>query len=313
MVATRTMARRLGLVSLAVLLVAVTGVAWPYRDQIWAYATHLKGSPTHSHPWSPYPPDEAPPVRLAVAGDIGDSGQRQTATADAMIEAGDGDPYDAVLLLGDNVYPAGDPAGLDETILLPFRPILDAGTRLLAILGNHDVKLGHGDDQMRALGMRGRWWATTVGDVTLIGLDSTQAENPEQRAFLERKLAAARTTWKIVALHHPPYSAGYQSSNLENREAFEPLFVRYGVQLVLSGHEHDYQRSIPIDGVTYVVSGAASGTRRTGEDTFTAASWSWNHFLDVSVFEDRLEVRPLNHDLRQFDEVTIPAHPVTER
>jgi hypothetical protein len=81
------------------------------------------------------------------------------------------------------------------------------------------------------------------------------------------------------------------------------------VQLVLSGHEHDFQRSVPINGVTYMVSGAAAGTRRTGEADFTAASWSWNHFLDLSVFPDRLVVKAVNQDLRQFDQITIPASP----
>jgi hypothetical protein len=53
------------------------------------------------------------------------------------------------------------------------------------------------------------------------------------------------------------------------------------------------------------VSGAGSETRRTGRESFTAAAWSWHHFLDVSVYADRLVVRAVNQDLRVFDEVTI--------
>jgi len=81
------------------------------------------------------------------------------------------------------------------------------------------------------------------------------------------------------------------------------------VQLVLSGHEHDYERSRPINGVTYVVSGAGSETRRTGREDFTAAAWSWHHFLDISVYPDRLVVRAVNQDVRVFDEVEIAAGP----
>ena len=86
-----------------------------------------------------------------------------------------------------------------------------------------------------------------------------------------------------------------------------PLFERYGVQLVLSGHDHDYQRSKPINGVTYVVSGGAAGTRRTGSDSFTEVSFSWHHFVDLNVFHDRIVLRAVNQDLRVADEATIPV------
>ena len=85
---------------------------------------------------------------------------------------------------------------------------------------------------------------------------------------------------------------------MDVRRAFTPLFERHGVQLVLSGHDHDYQRSVPINGVTYVVTGGAAGTRRTGEADFTAVSFSWHHFVELAVFPDRLVLRAINQDLR---------------
>ena len=107
-------------------------------------------------------------------------------------------------------------------------------------------------------------------------------------------------------VHHPPYSAVYQGSNEDARRVFVPLFERYGVQLVLSGHDHDYQRSEVINGVTYVVTGAAAGTRRTGEADFTAVSFSWHHFVEVAIWNDRLVLRAVNQDLRVADEAVIP-------
>ena len=77
--------------------------------------------------------------------------------------------------------------------------------------------------------------------------------------------------------------------------------------MVLSGHDHDYQRSEPIGGVTYVVSGAGGRTRGTGEEAFTAASWSVLQYTDVDVFPDHLLVRGIDQDARAFDEVEIPA------
>lgn len=276
-----------------------------YQRQVVSYLTHWKGAPGSTEPYVPLDPE--PDLHLAVAGDVGDSGSRLTATADAMAAAGEADPYDALLLLGDNVYPDGDPAKLPDTVFAPFRPVLDQGTELLAILGNHDVRNGNGPGQMAALGMPGRWWSKELagGEVLLVGLDSNLVDDPDQRAWLDATLGASQARWKIVALHYPPYSAGYQGSSLNVREAFSPLFAEHGVQLVLSGHDHDYQRSIPIDGVTYVVSGAASGTRRTGEASFTAASFSWHHFLDIAVYPDHLELRAVNQKHRVADDWTL--------
>lgn len=295
--------RRLLLGSAVCILLVALGVFGTYRRQIVSYLTHRKGEPAASMPYVPF--DPRPELHLAVAGDVGDSGRRLTATADAMAAIGATVPYDALLLLGDNVYPRGDPAKLPDTVFTPFAPVLDEGADLLAILGNHDAP--NGAAQMAALGMPGRWWSREYadGEVLVVGLDSNDVGDQDQRAWLETTLRASKATWKIVALHHPPYSDGYQGSSLDARQAFGPLFAENGVQLVLSGHDHDYQRSVPIDGVTYVVTGAASGTRRTGEADFTAVSFSWHHYLDVAVYADRLVLRAVNQDQRVADEWTL--------
>jgi predicted MPP superfamily phosphohydrolase len=297
---------RTAVVAVAAVAVIVAGAFALYGRQIVSAALHWRGSPTHTEALLPFPPDAAPDLRIAVAGDVGYANDRVRRTAAAIAVAGRTDPYDVLLLLGDNVYPAGDPSRLPDTVYQPFAPVLDTGAELLAILGNHDVKSGKADEQVAALGMTGRWWARQLGDVTIVGLDSTKVDDPDQRAWLEQTLAAATTSWKIVALHHPPYSAGYQGSSTDARDAFSPLFERYGVQLVLSGHEHDYQRSHPINGVTYVVSGGAADTRRTGREEFTASSTSWHHFVDLNVFADHLLLRGVNQSGRVFDHVTIP-------
>jgi hypothetical protein len=297
--ARRPLRRVLGVVVLAVVVAAAVGFV-QYHRQVVAYVTHWRGSPTHTEPYVPFPPDDPPELRIAVAGDVGDSGSRLELTA-AAIEGLPGErPFDALLLLGDNVYPSGDPAQLPDTVFGPFAPLLDEGADLLAILGNHDAP--HGDAQLAAVGMPGRWWAERQADVLLVGLDSNHANDPDQLAFLERTLRDTTATWKIVAVHHPPYSAGYQGSNKASRAAFTPLFERYGVQLVLSGHDHDYQRSKVINGVTYVVTGAAAGTRRTGKDAFTAVSFSWHSYVELGIYPDRLIGRVMNQDNRVADE-----------
>lgn len=287
-------------------VVAVLVVTLLAIPQVRSYITHLGGSPTRTWALEPYAPGEEPLVRLGVVGDVGVEGERVDATAAAMADASAWRRYDALVLLGDNVYPRGDPDQLDETVFEPFGPLLDGGTDLWPILGNHDVMDGHRSANIDALGMPGPWYAEHVDDVLFLALDSNDL-SPEQLEWLDRTLAGTRATWRIIALHHPPYSAGYQGSSLDARRLVSPIAERHGVQLVLSGHEHDYERSRPIRGVTYVVSGAGAETRRTGEEEFTAAAWSWHHFVDIGIHADRLVVRAVNQDGRVFDEVVIPA------
>jgi hypothetical protein len=298
----RRVVRPLVVVTL-LLTVAAAGLTFGrYHRQTLSYLTHWKGNPTRTVAYVPFPAEDPPQLRLAVVGDIGDSGRRLDATAAAIDRIGTDDPFDALLLLGDNIYPAGDPSRLPDVVFKPFGPILDRGATLLAILGNHDVKAGHGAAQMTALGMPGRWWSVERAGVLLVGLDSNTPNDPEQLAWLERTLRDSPARWKIAALHHPPYSAGYQGSNRAARAAFSPLFERFGVVLALSGHDHDYQRSTVINGVTYVVTGAAAGARRTGDADFTAVSFSWHSYVELAVYPDRTVVRALNQANRMADE-----------
>jgi 3',5'-cyclic AMP phosphodiesterase CpdA len=288
-----------GLVVLGVVVVAIAATFAVFPRQTISRLTHWVGPPTEVSAYEPLQP--APEWHLAVAGDVGDSGRRLDTTGATMARVDAMQPYDDLLLLGDNVYWTGDPANLPDTVFGPFGALLGRGVGLLAILGNHDVLDGHGDAQMAAMGMPGRYWSKTVDDLLLIGLDSNNLD-PEQVQWLERTLAGSDATWKLVALHHPPYSAGYQGSSTEVRALLEPIFIEHGVQLVLSGHDHDYQRSTVIDGVTYIVTGGGSGTRRTGRDPFTAQSFAWLHFVDIGVYPDRMVVRAIGSD-REATEV----------
>ena len=249
-----------------------------------------------------------PVVRFAVLGDVGTGDATLQATAGLVAEIGASDPFDGLILLGDNVYPNGAPDRLGATVFDPFDPVLRGGARLLPVLGNHDVRDGNGPGQVARLGMPGRWYATDVGGVLFVGLDSTRPEDPGQLRWLEETLAASDADWTVVAMHHPAFSAGFHGSDDDVREAFSSTFERYGVDLVLAGHDHDYQRSVPIGGVTYVVSGAAAKTRPTDTASFTAASASTRHFVELGMWSDRLEVKAISQE-GVFDTVVIPNAP----
>jgi len=285
---------------------ATIGVA-AHRDVVVSTVSHRIGEPAQT--WEPIamPPEAQPWLRVALVGDVGDGDERELETAAAIAAQSRVDRYDILMLLGDNVYPSGDPARIQATVFGPFAPLLDAGAELFAVLGNHDVRSGTGDAQLEALGMPGRWYAVERGDMLGIALDSTRPTDPVQLAWLEETLAGSDATWKLVGFHHPPYSSGVHGSDEAVRAAFVPLFERYGVQLVFSGHEHDYQRSDPINGVTYIVTGAGSRTRPTGRDDFTAVSYATRHYVDMNVYDDHILLRAIDHDGAQFDEVVVPT------
>lgn len=295
--------RRVRTAVLAILLVAATGFVATHPRQTWSYLTHWNGPPEQTWPAGPLAGD--PLLRLAAIGDVGDGGDDVYVTAAAMYEQDALRPYDVVYLLGDNVYPYGDPDQLDRRVLRPLRSLIDQGVELRAILGNHDIMLGRGDEQLERLGMPARWHAVERNGVLLVGLYSEEADDPDQLAWLEQALSASDATWKILFVHRPPYSAGYQGSDTGVRTHIVPVLQRHGVQLVVSGHDHDYQRSVPLDGTVYIVSGAGADTRRTGTHDFTAYAAAVNHFVDIAVYEDRIDLRAIEHLGSVFDEVAI--------
>lgn len=246
--------------------------------------------------------DTGPPLaRFTVVGDVGTGDDEEYETAGAMTALLRDGPIDGLILLGDNVYPDGDPALLGETVFIPFGSLLYSGTELLPVLGNHDIRNGNGAGQMEALGMPARWYAEQFGNTLFVGLDSNTPADAGQLQWLEGTLAASDAEWRIVAMHHPPYSAGLHGSHEPSLAAFVPLFEQYGVDLVLSGHDHDYQRSKPVNGVTYIVSGGGAKIRPTSANEFTAVSWSVHHFVELRVYEEQIIGQAFGQNGRVFD------------
>lgn len=250
---------------------------------------------------------ETPTERIAVAGDTGTGGASEQATAQRMVAESRGVPYDALVLLGDLVYEDGDSALVDRVVNEPFAPLLDGGTELLPVLGNHDYVSGEQQQILTELGRDSPWYAERIGSVRLVVLDSDRVDDPEQTRWLQDTLASPQPagTWTVVAMHHPAYSAGYHGSDPAVQQAWGPLFAEYDVPLVLAGHDHDYQRSIPQDGVTYVVSGAGAKLRATGREDFTAVSTSTLHYLDLLFYEDRIVARAIDQQGTLVDAFTI--------
>jgi predicted MPP superfamily phosphohydrolase len=224
-----------------------------------------------------------------------------------MVAEGRHRPYDALLLLGDLIYDVGDATLVDRVVTEPFAPVLDSGAQLLPVLGNHDYGSGEQQQILTALGADAPWYAAQVGSVRVLVLDSNRVGDQEQTQWLRETLAAppAAGTWTVAAMHHPAYSAGRHGSDLSVREAWGPLFADAGVPLVLAGHDHDYQRSTPQDGVTYVVSGAGAKTRPVGHRDFTVVSSATLHYVDLLAYDDHLVGRAIDQEGNLLDSFTI--------
>ena len=291
-------------VGLVVLVVVVILAVWPpaFVHELFA---EERPSPFAGDPVPPI--REEPLLRLAIAGDTGTGNEEQEATVRRMVIASREDDYEGLLLLGDLIYEDGEVVLVDDVVLEPFGPLLADGAELVPVLGNHDYKSGEQDEIMHALGRENPWYVDQIGPVRIIALDSNRVDDEEQTEWLEQTLASPvpPDVWTLAAMHHPPYSAGKHGSDLKVREAWAPLFSEYDVPLVLAGHDHDYQRSTPQDGVTYVVSGAGAKSRAAGHEDFTAVSDETRHFLDLLVYEDRLEGRAIAQDGRLVDTFTI--------
>ena len=245
-------------------------------------------------------------ARIAVSGDTGTRNDAQRRVARRIAVEAKKEPYDAFIISGDLVYPDGDSSLTRSSVIEPYAPVLKDAT-LIPALGNHDVQSGEGMDILRKLGRDSAWYVEKIGSVRVIVLDSNRIGNAQQTAWLRKVLAEEqpRGTWTIAAMHHPAYSAGHHGSDKNVQRRWVPLFEQAGVELVVAGHDHDYQRSNEIDGITYIVSGGGAKVREGGRESFTAMSVGTLHYVDLFVYDDRLEGRAIRHDGGIIDTFTI--------
>jgi len=204
----------------------------------------------------------APAVRFIAFGDSGTGDEQQAALARAMAAQS----FEFALLLGDNIYPDGNQKDVAAKFERPYAELLKRGVKFYATLGNHDVRSGREwEIKYPNFNMGGHpYYSFVQGDklVEFFALDSTNFDAPHAQ-WLERALAASTARWKIAFFHHPLYSSGStHGSDTKLRAQLEPLLVRHGVAVVLSGHDHLYERLKPQKSVQYFVSGAGGKLRR---------------------------------------------------
>lgn len=260
------------------------------------------------------PPPPAGSTRFAVVGDFGVADADEKAVAEMIRAADERSPFDALLTVGDNVYPVpGDTDPVRAAWTDPYGWVESRGLDVIATLGDEDIELdGTGERVMRAVGMPDRWYHRRVGPVDVLALDATQANADEQSAWIRRTLAGANAPFTIALVHFPPYLCSKGGFTPPTR-AWVELFADGGVDLVLSGNHHSYQRFSAQDGVTYAIAGNGGASlydvtpkRCTrGAPRLEAYDDQANGFLELGVDNDRLSGQAVAADGAVLDEFEI--------
>ncbi|MFM7600845.1 MAG: metallophosphoesterase [Pseudanabaena sp.] len=258
---------------------------------------------------------EEPLLRFAAIADNGFGSPDQFAVAKSMWEAYQQKPYGFVLMAGDNIYSYGEISLAKAYFEEPYAPLLSKDVNFYAVLGNHDIiKSNNGLDQInyQPFNMSDRYYSFTKGDVNEGTVDFFAIDtNPNapwdaQLAWLDQQLAKSTAPWKIVYGHHPLYSSGRHGSSLELTAKLAPIFAKHKVPLYLCGHDHGYERSIPLDGTIYIVNGGGGAPLyKFGRSPHTAFVSSQFSFMTFDVYQDKIITKAIATDGKVFDRAII--------
>ncbi len=237
-------------------------------------------------------------VKFAVIGDTGTGDRNQATVANALTASHANVPFEFAIMAGDNIYGSDGARDYTRKFEAPYKTLLSAGVKFYASLGNHD------DPNQRfykPFNMSGQRYYTfkpsLLAGVRFFALDSNYMDE-KQLQWLEKELAASGSDWKIAFFHHPLYSSGgtHGSADLL-RDQVEPLFVKYGVSVVFTGHEHFYERIKPQKGIAHFIQGASAKLRRGDLERSNLTAKGWDEGLSymlVEIVDDDLTFQVLS-------------------
>ena len=249
-------------------------------------------------------------LRFVAIGDTGSGNANQYAVAQAMEQYRSQQPYDLVVMAGDNIYNQGEMAKIKTVFEDPYQALLQQKVRFQACLGNHDIREANGDGQVKTplFNMKGRYYTFQEKSVQFFVLDTnTNVDWPLQLTWLEQNLAQSAAPWKIVYGHHPIYSSGHYGTDQAMVQRLTPLFKKHRVQLYINGHEHNYERTKLIDGTTYLITGHGGAYLRPVKPTAVSEyAVSRYGFSALEVYPDRIEIQGWGTDSKVFDRGIVP-------
>ena len=254
------------------------------------------------------------PVTFAVIGDNGTGKAPQYDVARQMVQSHAARPFEFVVMVGDNMYGSQQPRDFVDKFEIPYGPLLRMRIPFYAVLGNHDAPDNRHYPNFNMNGQR--YYSMARGPVRFFFFD-TNFMDPPQVKWIEAALAAAPEEWKIAVFHHPIYSDGDRhGSNVSLRVVLEPMLIRHGVDVALTGHEHIYERVKEQKGITHFVVGSSGQLRRGGvtPSAMTAASFADdNVFLIATIDGDAMSFQAISRTGAVVDSGVVHNRPPSER
>lgn len=271
--------------------------------------------------------------RFVVTGDSGSGSKEQYGLGRLMHEH---DP-DLVIHVGDIVHPDGALKYYPAQFFRPYRDLLMRAP-LYPCAGNHDWDTNQGEAVFQVFelpdnGIEGRldlacYWFD-FGDVRFVAMNSNVAFSEVeqyQKPWLDGVLRDASDRWKVVFFHHPAYTARMHASRGAFRHLIVPVMDDHGVDLVLVGHNHTYERSHPLrdrqivepgKGTIHLTAGAGGSSLRTfgspQPDVIAARDDTQYSITVIDVEPARMVVQQVGLDRSVLDSFEIPrSSPTTQ-
>lgn len=244
-------------------------------------------------------------LKFAAFGDFGTGESPQRQMADQMAKVHGRFPFEMVILLGDNMYGSQRQQDYERKFAIPYKPLLSAGVKFYASLGNHDNLEQRFYEHFNMGGERYYSFKAPKQDVRFFALESSYLDGDQTR-WIESELRKSGEKWKIAFMHHPPYSSGDKHGSDEAiRKTLEPLFIKHNVSAVFTGHDHFYERVKPQNGIAYFVVGSAGKLRRgniTRNSPLTAKGFDTDlAFLVAEIKDDEMHFNVISRAGRVVD------------
>lgn len=227
-----------------------------------------------------------------IFGDSGTGDTDQVALARVMEQY----PVDALLHTGDVAYSEASEENLMKYFYAIYEPIL-SHTPFYPSPGNHDYASDNLAPYLARFG-KPPYYSFDAGPIHFVALDTNvDMVKSGMVKWLKADLKKASRKWIVAYFHHPPFSSGtVHGSSKEVRDVLVPIFTAYHVQVVFSGHEHNYERMKPMNGTTYVVTGGGSGNLYGFGPALVTSAFraSQTHFVHVTATDCTFDAKVIN-------------------